>query len=81
MTAMVHGNIVIRTQWASLNYRRAFSTQSRSADGEHDIKMALEDGEKLLLEYLSPGWVEFTLFLLNLPIPGERVEDQRLRLQ
>ena len=78
---MVHENIVIRIQWASLYYRRDFSTQSMSADGGHDIKMVLEDGEQLSLEYLSPGWVEFILFLLNLPIPGEWVEGQTLRLQ
>ena len=78
---MVQENIVIRIQWASLYFRRAFSTQSMSADGEHGIKMVLEDGEQLLLEYLLPGWVEFTLFLMNLPIPGERVEGQTLRLR
>ena len=68
---MAHEIIVIRIQWA-------LSTQSMSMDGGHDIKMILEDGEQLLLEYLSPGWVEITLFLLNRPIPGE---GQTLRLR
>ena len=39
----------------------------------YDVKMLLEDGQQFLLEYLSPGWVEFTFFLLSLPIPGDRV--------
>ena len=78
---MVHENILIRLRWASLYYRRAFSTQSLSVDGGYDVKMVLEDGEQFLLEYLSPGWVEFTLFLLSLPIPGDRVEGQTFRLR
>ena len=65
---MMHENIVIRMQWASLYYRRVFSTKNMSVDGGHVIKRVLQDGEQLLLEYLSPGWVEFTLFLLSLPI-------------
>ena len=78
---MMHENIVIRMQWASLFYRRVFSTQNLSVDGGYDIKIILEGGEQLFLEYLSPGWVEFTLFLLSLPIPGEGVEGQTFRLR
>ena len=38
-------------------------------------------GEQLLLVYLSPGCVEFTPFLLSLPIPGNRVDGQTFRLR
>ena len=47
----------------------------------HDIKVVLEVGEHLLLEYLSPGLVEFTLFLPSLLIPRERFDGQTFRLQ
>ena len=57
-----------------------FLYAEHECNGGHDIKIVLEDNEQLLLEYLSPGWVEFTLFLLNLPFPGGRVEGQTLRL-
>ena len=50
-------------------------------DGGNDIRMLLKGGEQLLLEYLSHRWVEFTLFLLNLPVPGECVEGQTFRLR
>ena len=74
---MVHENIIIRMLGASLYYRRVFSAQNMSVD---DIRILLEGGAQLLLEYLSPGWVGFTLFLLSLPIPGVRVDwpDERL---
>ena len=52
---MMHENIVTRMQWASFYYRRDFSTQNMSVDGGHDVKIVLEDGEQLLLEYLSPA--------------------------
>ena len=49
--------------------------------GGHDITLSMEGGEQLSLEYLSPGWVEFTLFLSSLTIPGERVEGQVYRIR
>ena len=81
LKAMMHENILIRMQWASLFYRRVFSTQNMSVDGGYDIRIILEGGEQFFLEYLSPGWVEFTLFLLSFPIPGEGVEGQTFRLR
>ena len=74
-------NIDIRMLWPSTYYRRAFTTLSMSIDGGHDINIELENDEELLLEYLSPGWVEFTLFLLSLAVPGERVEGQVYRIR
>ena len=55
--------------------------QNMSVYGGHDIKIVLEEGEQLLLVYLLPGLVEFTLFLLSLPIPEERVDGQTFRLR
>ena len=52
-----------------------------SIDGGHDITLTMEGGEQLLLEYLSPGWVEFTLFLLGLTVPGDRVQGQTYRIR
>ena len=52
-----------------------------SVYGGHDMKIVLEEGEQLLLEYLLPGCVEFTLLLLSLPIPDERVEGETFRLR
>ena len=77
----MHENIIIRMRSASLYYRRVFSTQNLSVDGGYDIRILLEGGEQLLLEYLLPGWVEFTPFLLNFPVPGESVECQTIRLR
>ena len=77
----MHENTTIQMLGASLYYRMVFSVQNMSVDGGYDIRIFLEGGEQVLLEYLSPGWVEFTLFLLGLPIPGERVEGQTFRLR
>ena len=48
-----------------------------SVDGGYDIRILLEGGEQLFLEYLSPGWVEYTLFLLSLSIPGTGLNVRR----
>ena len=77
----MHEIIIIRIQWVYLYYRRVVSTRNRSVDGGYDIRTILQGGEQLLLEYLSPGRVEFTLLLLSLPIPGKKVEGQTFRLQ
>ena len=77
---MSRENIDIRLLWPSTNNRRAFTTLRMSIDGGHDVYLKLEKDEQLLLKYLSPGWVEFTLFLLSLTILGERVEGQAYRI-
>ena len=69
-------NIDIRLLWPSTYYRRAFTTLRMSIDGGQAVHFKLENDEQLLLECSSPGWVEITLFLLSLTIPGERVEGQ-----
>ena len=74
-------NTDIRLSWSSTYYRRLFSTLCMSIDSGHDIHLKLENDEQLSLESLSPGWVEFTLFLLSLSIPGERVEGQTYRMR
>ena len=74
-------NIDIRLLWPFTYNRRAFTTLRMSIDGGHDIHLKLENDEQLLLEYVSPGWVEFTLFLLSLTNPGERVEGQAYRIR
>ena len=78
---MIHDNIAIRVTWDSIFYRREFATRFMTIDGGHDVQLLMESGEQLLLEYLSPGWVEFTVFLLSLTIPGERVEGQVYRIR
>ena len=78
---MIRENIAIRVAWNSIYYRREFALRFMTIGGGHDITLSMEGGEQLSLEYLSPGWVEFTLFLSSLTIPGERVEGQVYRIR
>ena len=71
---MIRENIAIRVAWNSIYYRGEFALRFMTIGGGHDITLSMEGGEQLSLEYLSPGWVEFTLFLSSLTIPGERVK-------
>ena len=74
-------NIDIRLSLPSTYYLRAFTTLRMSIDSGHDIHPKLENDEQLLSEYSSPGWVEFTLFLLSLTIPGNKLECQAYRIR
>ena len=64
---MAQGPFILNLDWESQYFRVVHSITRIEIGERHEVQLTVE-GElgALCLDYLSPGWVEFIIFLKNL---------------
>ena len=64
---MAQGPFLLNLYWESQYFRVVFEITCMEIAERHEVQLTVE-GElgALCLDYLSPGWVEFVIFLRNL---------------
>ena len=64
---MAQGPFLLSLYWESQYFRVVFEIARMEIAEHHEVQLTVE-GElgALCLDYLSPGWVEFVIFLRNL---------------
>ena len=65
---MAQGPFLLNLVWESQDFRREFTLTHMEIGAVHEVQLAVEGEEALCLTHLSPGWVEFVIFIRNLGV-------------
>ena len=66
---MAQGPFLLNLVWESQNFRTVFILTRMEIGAVHEVQLAVEGKEDALCStYLSPGWVEFVIFIRNLGV-------------
>ena len=64
---MAQGPFLLNLYWESQYFRVVFEITRMEIAERHEVQLTVEgELEALCLHYLSPGWIEFVIFLRNL---------------
>ena len=67
---MAQGPFLLNLTWESQYFRNVFILTRMEIGAVHEVQLAVEGGgeDVLCLRHLSPGWVEFVIFIRNLGV-------------